>query len=118
VKELKVMKYQVNHEGPFSVISLNGSLSNDSLVDMKTLMKDSIRESEKGIIVNLSSVDFICSAALGIFFSINVEALESGKKFILCNLEDEIQNLLLITGVNRHLLITPSLDSAKKIIIT
>lgn len=108
------MNYHVVHEESYSIIDLNGSLSNDSLLDIKTLMRDTIRNSEKGVILNLSSVDFICSAALGIFFSLNVEASEAGKKLLLCDLEEEIQKLLLITGVNRHLKISPSLESAKK----
>ncbi len=108
------MNYQVTTKDTYSIIKLNGSLSNEMLLDIKTVMKDAIRDSEEGIIVDLSSVDFICSAALGVFFSINVDATQGGKKFILCNLEEDIQKLLLITGVNRHLTISPTIESAQK----
>ncbi len=111
------MNYHVTHEELYSIIEINGSLSNDSLLEIKQVMKDTIKRSKNGIIIDLSSVDFICSAALGIFFSVNVEASELGKKMLLCNLEEEIQKLMLITGVNRHLKIRPSIETAIKEII-
>jgi len=108
------MKFQVEPKETYIIIEVMGSLSNDTLLDFKNILRDSLKKAKNGIIINLKAVDFICSAALGVFFSINVDASQEEKKLILCNLEEDIQKLLLITGVNRHLTIFPTLEASVK----
>ncbi len=65
----------------------------------------------------MRDVSFLCSAALGLLFSCMNEANDNRTKFVVSGLRDDIRELFVITGVDRHLTIYDSIEEAENNIL-
>src|SRR5277367_4205894 len=55
----------------------------------------------KKILLNFSNVEYLSSAALGKFITLNKKVQAASGKLILCNISDDIQEVFEITKLNR-----------------
>jgi anti-sigma B factor antagonist len=55
----------------------------------------------KKILLNFSNVEYLSSAALGKFITLNKKVQASGGKLIMCNISDDIYEVFEITKLNR-----------------
>ena len=55
----------------------------------------------KKILLNFSNVEYLSSAALGKFITLNKKVGASGGKLVMCNINDEIFEVFEITKLNR-----------------
>src|SRR5277367_1422394 len=53
------------------------------------------------ILLNFSNVEYLSSAALGKFITLNKKVQAASGKLILCNISDDIQEVFEITKLNR-----------------
>jgi anti-sigma B factor antagonist len=66
----------------------------------------------KNVLVNLSRVDFISSAALNRLISYNNRVKKSGGQLKLSNLKPQIEEVFAITRLNKHFDIRPDESNA------
>lgn len=71
---------------------------------------------DRHIIFNLEGVRFIDTAGFQVLDHAAVTAQKSGSRFQLCNITDEVQELLDLTGMHKKLDIIPSLEVEEKIL--
>src|SRR6202045_17370 len=55
----------------------------------------------KKILLNFSNVEYLSSAALGKFITLNKKVHASGGKLVMCNINEEIFEVFEITKLNR-----------------
>lgn len=109
---------QIEHadKGTHVVIRLSGSLSNEFVESAHKEIRRFLDGTPRDIIVDMGDVNFLCSAALGLLFSSLNEAKESGRRFSVCCVRDDIRELFVITGVDRHLPVFDSIEEAEKVL--
>ena len=100
-------------KGSFVTLKFSGSLSNEYVDHANKALRKYLDVKTKDIVVDMSDVSFLCSAALGLLFSSLNEAKENGRKFIVCGIREDIHELFVITGVDRHLPIFENIESAE-----
>lgn len=99
-------------------IVLQGSLTNDSLLDVKRVLLNTLIGARNGLVLDFERVDFICSAGLGMLYSIHTEAMKNKKKVIISNVSNDMKKLLSITGVSKHIIVAASNDEALQSILS
>jgi len=55
----------------------------------------------KKILLNFSNVEYLSSAALGKFITLNKKVQASGGKLVMCNISDDIYEVFEITKLNK-----------------
>ena len=55
----------------------------------------------KKILLNFSKVEYLSSAALGKFISLNKKVATAGGKLVMCNINDDIYEVFEITKLNK-----------------
>lgn len=55
----------------------------------------------KKILLNFSNVEYLSSAALGKFITLNKKVQSSGGKLVMCNISDDIYEVFEITKLNK-----------------
>jgi anti-sigma B factor antagonist len=95
----------------------NGEISIVNFIDRKILDEQNIQKigedlfslvDELGrikILLNFSNVEYLSSAALGKFITLNKKVNAANGKLILCNISDDIQEVFEITKLNRLFII-------------
>ena len=58
-------------------------------------------EARKKILLNFGNVEYLSSAALGKFITLNKKVLAAGGKLILCNIDPNIYEVFEITKLNK-----------------
>jgi len=70
----------------------------------------------KNCILNLARLDFVDSSGLIFFFKIQKYLINSGKRCVLCSLNDNVNRLFHLTKLNHLFLIAPDLAAAKRLL--
>ncbi|MBP7902406.1 MAG: STAS domain-containing protein [Spirochaetes bacterium] len=111
------MNIESSDKGSYAVVTFAGSLSNEFTEGAHKEIKKYLNLKSKDIIIDMRGVSFLCSAALGLLFSCMNEANDNKTKFVVSGLRDDIRELFVITGVDRHLTIYDSVEEAENNII-
>jgi anti-sigma B factor antagonist len=78
------------------ILTLTGPLDMRSLFDFQDIAR---QETEKSVIVDLTSVPYMDSAGLGSVISIFANCQRTGRGFALCGLSSRLRTLLEVTHV-------------------
>lgn len=100
-------------KGSYAIVTLEGSLSNEYTDGAHREIKKFLNLKDKHIIIEMSGISFLCSAALGLLFSCLNEANDNKTRFVVSGLREDIRELFVITGVDRHLTVYDSLEEAE-----
>ena len=93
------MRVKVNSapgkEGFFTVTP-HGPIDSDTYQEFQNSITPILVGSTKGICMDLSDVDYISSAGLGVFFNVNKVLIKNGGSLIFSNLKPQIKRLFEI----------------------
>ncbi len=96
------------------VLNVIGDIDASSSIELDSSISNSLEEGHKKILVDCKSLNYISSAGLGVFMSY-IEEFESRKiTLVLCNMNDKVQSVFEILGLDQLLKITGNKDQAKK----
>ncbi|MDA3844368.1 MAG: STAS domain-containing protein [Candidatus Kapabacteria bacterium] len=84
---------------------------------LKEALRDRAKKQPNKIIINLTDVSYIDSAALGMLLSVNAYIDREGGKMAIYGANDYTKNLFSVTRLNLVLKIVESLDDAVKNIL-
>jgi len=76
-------------------------------------VEELVRQGASKLIMDLSQVDYIDSAALGVLVACTSKAREVGGTLRICGVTDRVQKILDLTGVTRVLDLSGTLEEAK-----
>lgn len=113
---MHTMEMNIFEKEQYILVKISGSLSNEQLNGVKEELQLKIDNDKKHIVLDLEGVTFICSSALSMLFHFMNESKKQSKKFLICNLREDIQKLFVITGVDRHLSLCSDIDEAESMI--
>jgi anti-anti-sigma factor len=88
------------------ILAPDANLTGDAATEELLRIFDTLEKEEpRCIIVDLNEVEFINSLALGVVISGHVRLTRQGCRFVLCNVNDRIKKVLVITKLMDTLVI-------------
>ena len=105
--EIATEKYEGIH-----FISVKGEIDAGSSIYLDNALKEAIEEGEKKIVVNLSELDYISSAGLGVFISHLDEFQLHKTKLTLFGINDTVKQVFDILGLEKLLTIVSDRQEA------
>jgi anti-sigma B factor antagonist len=94
------------------IIRVHGPLTIHNFFDFQDLTR---QQSETPVLlIDFTEVPYLDSAALGSLVGIHVSRGKTGRKYALVNVNDRIQKMFAITGVEQFLVTYENADAAEK----
>jgi anti-anti-sigma factor len=107
------MKAKTRKKDNVWIIDLDGAIKSGMEFDLADELETCLHQSEvPKIIVNMKTVPFINSAALGIFLNIYKEVEKKNGRFALCSITPDVDNLLEITKLGSILEVYKNVEDA------
>ena len=89
-------------------ISVNGEIDAGSSIFLDNALKEAVENNEKKIIVDLTNLNYISSAGLGVFIS-HLDEFEIEKiRLVLFGINDSVKEVFSILGLEKLLTIVNS----------
>ena len=101
-----------------AVISAEGRISQRTAADLQTIVTAAIESSPRGVVLDLSGVDYISSAGLRVLERAAARLGSDMRRLVLCQLQDPVSAALALAGSVAHLTIAPSRQSAIETLLT
>jgi anti-sigma B factor antagonist len=109
------MKCIVEEQPSYTLIRLDGSMSDDYLRDIRAAFETALGR-ELHLVVDLTEVTFISSSGLGLLFNSNSRLKSKQKRLVVAGPREEIRRLFAVTRIENHVLICETLDESVKAI--
>ena len=95
------MKIKVREQGNVVVFDVSGRVMGGPDADtFHNLVKETIHDGKKQILVNLAKVNWINSTGLGILIAAYTSIRDAGGEFKLANISDRIESILMVTKLS------------------
>ncbi|MFW5808407.1 MAG: STAS domain-containing protein [Spirochaetota bacterium] len=94
----------------FQVFDIKGNIAFEETQEMEDYIYRNISTSRSNIVINLEAVPYLNSSALGAFVRILQTLKNQEMKLFIMNINDDIDNLFKITGVNKYFNFTAEKD--------
>lgn len=89
-------------------ISVNGEIDAGSSIFLDNALKEAVENNEKKIVVDLTNLNYISSAGLGVFIS-HLDEFETNKiKLVLFGINESVKEVFSILGLEKLLTIVNS----------
>ncbi len=96
----------------FFLITVYGEIDAGSSIHLDNAFKEAMDNKEKNIVVDLSSLEYISSAGLGVFIS-HLDEFENEKvKMALFGINESVREVFSILGLEKLLKITATEEEA------
>lgn len=92
--------------------NLTGDAATDELLHLFDALE---KEDPRCIIVDLGEAEFINSLALGVVISGHVRLTRQGCRFVLCNVNERIRKVVIITKLQETLVMCDTREEALKL---
>ncbi len=109
------MKIAMQQMGDRSVIKVEGSLSNENIYEVERRFQTAT-DKKKHILMDMTEVDFVCSAALGLMLEYMNKAKSQKTHFAIFGVKEDIKKLFILTELHKHLPLYDSLDDVNRFI--
>jgi len=107
------MKLNVFRENEFFIIQLIGELDASSCIILDQAIADAVKNNEKKILTDCAALSYISSAGLGVFISYIEEFENKNLSLVLYNLNQKVQKVFQILGLDKLINIVHTKDEAK-----
>lgn len=88
------MKYQVSTKNGITTANINGQMTFDHRADGAALAAAATAEATTGVVLDMSGVDYIDSAGLGILLTVNERAMNKKVGVILKGASGSVREIL------------------------
>lgn len=107
------MKFWTLQNGKIAIIELRGSLVGDGDTDkLREVVSDFIEQGNKFLVVNLQKVNYVNSTGIGALLSAHASYAKNGGQVRLVGIQNNVQNLLVITKLIDVFDVHDTLDDA------
>lgn len=111
-----MISINTNIEGEIQVIEVVGEVDASSSIQLDTAISQAIVDEESKIIIDCSKLNYISSAGLGVFMSYIQDIENKGIKMVICCLNEKVESVFKILGLDQLLKIVETKNQATKII--
>ena len=101
----------VGSGGDIRIIKLRGPLTIHNFFDFQNLTREQL--APRDLIVDFTEVPYIDSAALGSLVGIHVSYGKAGRKYALVNVNERLEKVFAISGVDQFLVRYPAVADAE-----
>jgi anti-sigma B factor antagonist len=103
----------INEEKGYLTLSIGGEVDASSSIFLETALKEAMADTKK-ILVDLSELDYISSAGLGVFMSV-IQRLEDEKiSLVLYGMKQKVLDVFEILGLHQLLVVKQNIEEAEK----
>lgn len=95
-----------------AVVACAGRVSHQTGPDLESALSDAAAALTRGVVLDLSGVDYISSAGLRAVDGVSSRLTAGGRAFLVCGLTDAVAMAFSLAGLTGTLRIEPSLDAA------
>lgn len=106
------MKVETKTEDDILIINIEGSIDSKSAQDVQEKVIKAIQDKDK-VILGLEKVDFISSAGLRVLLMLYRQIKTNEGKVILAGTNEEIKEVMNITGFIQYFIFTGTVEEAK-----
>jgi anti-sigma B factor antagonist len=100
-------------KGGIGIIDVQGNLvGGEETVVFQQAIIDLLNQQCRKLVVDFKDVNFINSTGLGALISAHTSAVRRGSQLLLCNINNSVSSLLVITGLNRILNVKKNREEA------
>lgn len=101
------------HEGNYEVLIVVGEVDASSSIELDNAMKNAIEETEKNLLVDCTSLEYISSAGLGVFMSYLEDLKKKEINLVFYGMNEKVLNVFKILGLDQLLIIRKDKEEAK-----
>lgn len=105
----------INNDPAYYQLSIGGEVDASSSIHLEEGLKNAMAASKK-IIVDLSELEYISSAGLGVFMSIIQDLENEGIQFVVYNMLPKVNEVFEILGLNQLIKIVEDKEAALEVI--
>ncbi|WP_109832478.1 STAS domain-containing protein [Reichenbachiella versicolor] len=102
--------HSIADEGVYE-LSVHGEIDASSSIYLETALKEAMQQSKK-ILIDMSELEYISSAGLGVFMSILQDLENEEIQMVLFNMSEKVIDVFEILGLNLLMNIQPSKEEA------
>ncbi len=100
-----------------AILHLKGQfIGGDETDQLKEHLKSFAENQHNSLIIDLESVTYLNSTALGVLISAHANFIKRNGKIILCNVSKSLENIFVITKLTLVFTIAETLDEAIKLL--
>lgn len=103
---------RLQEEG-FDTITIVGEVDASSSIELDNAIGDAVNSGQKKFLVDCTSLEYISSAGLGVFMSYIEEFKKNDITLVLFGLNEKVENVFEILGLDQLLTIKSNKDEAK-----
>lgn len=112
---MKPLEYAIEKEGEITIFKLMKELDYLKVSEFDIRLNEISQDANK-IILDISKLEYICSAALGSLLNHFNKARQNGKSIVLIGLNDKIANPFNAIGLTRLMYFADDINEAKTMI--
>ncbi|MEQ8581164.1 MAG: STAS domain-containing protein [Marinoscillum sp.] len=102
-------------ESDYQLIEVKGDVDASSSIELDNALK-SAAENYTKILINLSRLEYISSAGLGVFISYLEELKTNNIKLVIYGLQDKVREVFDILGLQHLMNITTNKEEARELL--
>ena len=106
------MQVKREDRGEVSIYRMSGEMDLYSSQEVRELIRESLTDGHKYIILDCSELSYIDSSGIGVLISLFTTLRKKGGQLILCSLQSSVQSVINFTKLTGFLEITDSLEEA------
>ncbi|MCG8475575.1 MAG: STAS domain-containing protein [Cytophagales bacterium] len=100
-------------EDEILILEVKGEIDASSSLSLDQAIADALKKNYRNVLVDLSKLDYISSAGLGVFMSYIQEFKQKQIYFALFGLSEKVSNVFQILGLDQLIPVFPTLEQAK-----
>ncbi len=100
----------------YTTITLKGEVDASNSVELDAAIQNAMQSGSKNILVDGNSLEYISSAGLGVFMSYLEDFQESNINFVIFGLNEKVQNVFHILGLDQLIRLVNNRQEALAII--
>jgi len=109
-----MFEFDLKKQSPYLWVSLNGKLvSNDDANEMMEFISAELTKNNHSLIMDLKELNYINSSGFNIFLKLLTLSRNLGGDTILCNINNNINQLLITTKLNTIFKIENNINDIK-----
>lgn len=102
-------------DGDYFKLSVSGDVDASSSIHLDSALEEGLHSGQKNILVDVSHMEYISSAGLGVFMSY-IQELESKKMgLVIYGMNDKVKNVFQILGLDQLLKLADNEEEAKQL---
>lgn len=105
---------RITEETNLKLISVSGEIDASSSIELDNAL-NSASETHQNILIDLSGLDYISSAGLGVFISYLDDFKKKGVSLVMYGLQEKVSEVFAILGLQQLMNIKSTEEEARKV---